>query len=243
MKAFEFDPQLRWLFCMTHPDDEISICATIRRLVQSGSEVYISWTHFTPERKAEALNVAEILGVPPERLYFHEGPDGKVCEEMPQLLESFRSMVNQVNPDRIACGAFEQGHLDHDATNLLVNRAFSGPVLEIPFYHTYLSRRPKMNRFATPEGQEILSLTREEQELKVKVAKLYPSQAIWRNLLLDELRRRIIARREEPLNRTERMRLQTHKDFLTPNLPASLAARVRRSRKWRRWEAAAQAIL
>jgi LmbE family N-acetylglucosaminyl deacetylase len=243
MKAFEFDPQFRWLFCMTHPDDEISICATIKRLTDAGNEVHVSWTHSTPVRRAEALRVAEILGVPQQRLYFHAGGDGHICDEMPHLLESFRVMVNDVQPDRIACGAFEQGHLDHDATNLLVNRAFDGPVLEIPFYHTYLSRKPKMNRFAEPEGQEILHLTYDEQCLKVKVAKLYPSTAIWRNLLLDEIRRRIIQRREEPLRRTERMRLQTHKDFLTPNLPELLAARVRRSRKWRRWEAAAQAIL
>ncbi len=187
--------------------------------------------------------MAGILGIPEQRLYFHNGGDGLICDEMPHLLESFRVMVNNIEPDRIACGAFEQGHLDHDATNLLVNKAFSGPVLEIPFYHTYLSRKPRMNRFADPEGQEILRLTPEEQCLKVKVAKLYPSQAIWRNLLLDELRRRIILRKEEPLRRTERMRLQTHTDFLTPNLPVRLAARVRASSKWRRWEEAAQAIL
>jgi len=243
MKVFDPDPRLRWLFCMTHPDDEISICAWIRRLTQAGNEVYMSWTHHTKVRRAEAIRAAEILGVPKDRLFFHDGGDSQVCDELPMLLSGFKTMVDDVVPDRIACGAFEQGHLDHDATNLLVNLSFTGPVLEIPFYHTYLSRKPKVNRFATPEGQEVLHLTEEEQGFKLKVAKMYPSQAIWRNLLLDEARRRVVGRRDEPLRRTERMRVQTHTDFLTPNLPKPLLARVLRSRKWARWEAAARAIL
>jgi LmbE family N-acetylglucosaminyl deacetylase len=227
---------------MTHPDDEISICAWIKRLATQGNEVYLSWTHHTPVRQGEALKTAKMLNVPIENLFFHGGTDGQICSELPQLLNSFGEMMEKVQAHRVACGAFEQGHLDHDGTNLLVNRSFGGAVFEIPFYHTYLNRRPKMNRFASPEGQEILTLSKDEQCLKVQVAKMYPSQAIWRNLLLDEIRRRLL-RGEEPLKRTERMRLQTHHDFLTPNLPAKLALRVRRSRKWSRWEAAVQAIL
>ena len=238
MKLFDPDPQLRWLFCMCHPDDEISICCWIRRLVQLGAEVYMSWTHHTEVRAREARYVAKWLGVAETHLFFHNGRDGRICEEMPDLVQGYQEMVRAVRPDVIACGAFEQGHLDHDATNLLVNRVFSGRVLEIPFYHTYLNRRPLVNRFADSTGEEILELTEDEQCFKVKFAKSYPSQAIYRNLVLDEIRRRIMRNPDRPLKATERMRHQTHFDYLTPNLPPRLAAKVVKSENWQRWQRA-----
>jgi LmbE family N-acetylglucosaminyl deacetylase len=243
MKAFDPDPKTRWLFCLTHPDDEISICAWIYRLCLGGNEVFLSWTHYTPKRKAEALKVANLLGIPEERLRFHDGRDGMVCDHISDLVPGFRHMISEIAPDRIACGAFEQGHLDHDATNLLVNQAFAGPIFEIPFYHTYLSRRPKVNRFADPANEEVLDLGEDERRFKLKFAKMYPSQAIWRNLVLDEARRRLVASHNEPLHHTERMRKQTHCDFLTPNLPEPLLGRVTASDKWARWESAVRAIL
>lgn len=241
--AFDDDPKLRWLFCMTHPDDEISICAWIHHLVNVGSEVFISWTHHTHTRKGEAIRAASLLGVQSERLRFLHGADGRVCEQMPKLLPEFKRMIEDIAPDRICCGAFEQGHLDHDATNLLVNSSFDGPVFEIPFYYTYLTRRPIVNRFASDDGQEIRPLSKTEQRFKVRFARQFPSQAIWRNLVLDEARRILTRPRAERLKQTERMRLQTHKDFLKPNLPPALADRVVRSSQWSRWEAAAKAIL
>ena len=243
MKIFDADPNLRWLFCMTHPDDEISICAWIRRLAANGNEVFISWTHHTPTRKVEGATAARMLGVPGDRLIFHAGEDGQICEQMVDLLPSFHQMVQGVRPDRVCCGAFEQGHLDHDATNLLVNKCFDGRILEIPFYHTYLNRQPIVNRFAQPEGQDVLLLKPEEQEFKVNFAKQFPSQDIFRNLVLNEVRRAVTNRKESPLKMTERMRLQTYKDFLNPHLPPTLAEKVRRSPKWARWEQAARAIL
>jgi hypothetical protein len=83
----------------------------------------------------------------------------------------------------------------------------------------------------------------EEQKFKVDFAKQYPSQTIFRNLVLNELRRTVIAPKEKPLRATERMRLQTHKDFLAPHLPEPLAGKVRSCAKWQRWEKAVRAIL
>lgn len=235
MIVFDTDKSLRWLFCMTHPDDEISICAWIRTLTRLGADVFISWTHHTQIRRVEAQRAAEMLGVPQDRLFFHGGTDGAICDQMPHLLEGFRSMVQQVSPSRVCCGAFEQGHLDHDATNFMVNASFHGPVLEIPFYYTYLTRRPIVNRFAQPDGQEIKPLEAEDQCFKIEMAKSYPSQGIYRNLILAEARRLVTRPRSDPLKATERMRLQTHKNFLEPHLPEPLATRVRGSRRWHRW--------
>ena len=243
MNPFDTDKDLRWLFCMTHPDDEISICAWIKRLTSQGIDVFLSWTHDTPRRQEEAKAAAQTLGVHSDRLFFHGARDGHVCDQMPQLLPGFEKMMEKVAPARVCCGAFEQGHLDHDSTNLLVNRSFSGPILEIPFYYTYLTKRPVVNRFAQPEGQEVLTLTPDEQCFKVAMAKSYPSQGIFRNLLMAEARRMVTSPRSEPMKKTERMRLQTHQDFLKPHLPEPLASRVRNSNRWQRWETAARAIL
>jgi LmbE family N-acetylglucosaminyl deacetylase len=228
---------------MTHPDDEISIGAWIKRLTTHGADVFISWTHDTPVRRKEARDAARMLGVRQNRLYFHHAPDQGVAERIGPLLGRFHQMVSDIKPDRICCGAFEQGHIDHDATNCIVNQVFKGPVFEIPFYYTYRTKRPIINRFATPAGQEILHLHPDEQQFKLFLSKQYPSQAIWRNLLLAETRQRMTRPRDARLKATERMRRQTHFDFLKPNLPEPLAEAVRRTPTWMRWEAAVKAIL
>ncbi len=237
MRVFTTDPALRWLFCMTHPDDEISVCAWICRLVRNGNPVFMSWTHSTPVREQEGRKVAQLLGVPKENLIVFRGTDGHLCEEIPTLLPKFREMIQRVKPDRVCCGAFEQGHLDHDTTNYLVSRSFDGPILEIPFYHTYLTRVQRINRFSDPEGEEILHLTPEEQRLKKRIARQYPSTNIWSVLLSYEAWQKARLKRIE-LAKTERMRIQVDCDYRKPNHPSVLARRIRCGRAWRRWRKA-----
>lgn len=234
MRAFDPDPKNRWLFCLTHPDDEVAIGAWIRRLTAVGAEVFLSWTHDTAVRMKEAFSAAELLGVKKERLFFHHAPDMQIAESIPGLKSSFEKMIHDVRPDRIACTAFEQGHMDHDATNYLINKVFKGLVLEFPMYHTYCDRIPILNAFAGQEGQEILALEPEEQAFKVMLAKQYPSQKFWRNVFWYEIWQAI---RFQPriLKKIERMRIQTHRDFLSPNLPEVGARKVLVSAHWRRW--------
>lgn len=234
---FDLDPNLRWAFCMTHPDDEISICAWIKRLVENGNEVFLSWTHSKPSRESEARAAATLMGLRQDHLKFFGARDGHVVDQIVELHDPFRAWFAETKPDRVCCGAFEQGHLDHDATNYIVNHAFRGPILEIPFYHTYLAKLQRINRFADSRGEEVRSLDREEQAFKKLVAKQYPTQNIWTLLLLYEVLQGSKLKRGE-LAQSERMRLQTHKDFLSPNLPPRLAGRVRGCEKWKRWEAA-----
>ena len=226
---------------MTHPDDEISVCAWIRRLAAAGNDVHISWTHSNQIRESEARAVALLLGVRSDRLHFLHGTDGQIPEEMPQLLPKFQALMAKVQPDRVCCGAFEQGHLDHDSTNLLVASSFDGPIFEIPFYHTYLTRFQRLNRFANPHGEEILNLNIDEQRFKTLIARQFPSQNIWSVLLWYELWHKA---RLKPMQlvQTERMRLQAPINYRRPNLPPRLAARVKRTPSWRRWKAAVRAF-
>jgi len=220
---------------MTHPDDEISICAWIKRLTSQGNEVFVSWTHSNDVREVEAQAAAHLLGVKPSHIRFFGAPDKVVVDEIPELRQPFYKMMREIRPDRVVCGAFEQGHLDHDATNFLVNTTFDGPVLEVPFYHAYLRRFQRLNRFANPAGQEVIGLSRDEQRFKKHVARQYPSQRIWSNLVWYEIYQGVRLKSIE-LPKTERMRLQTHRDWFSPNLPEPLRSRVLRCPNWRRWE-------
>lgn len=233
MLAFDPDPAVRWLFCMTHPDDEISICAWIKRLTSAGAEVWLSWTHATDRRRAEAESAAEALGVPLTRLFFHGATDGFVCSEMVQLLPSFDAMIAKVRPDRIACGAFEQGHLDHDATNRLVHQAFDGPVFEIPFYYPYLTKLPRVNRFEDAASGEMINLSKAEARFKLDYAKRFPSQRIFTNMVFANMRAMLTG--DGSLVRTERMRRQTWTNFRQPQHGSRLAAKIRESEEWQYW--------
>lgn len=234
MPLFDPDPSQRWLFCLTHPDDEVAISAWIRRLVQSGAPVWLSWTHYNEVREREARAGAEWIGVPQDRLLFHSGADGRICEQMGDLLGGFREMFERVRPDRVVCCAFEQGHLDHDATNRIVNEAWAGPVLEFPMYHTYLIAMQVIGRFADPAGEETLTLTAEERRWKVALLDRYPSQTIKRNAVWYQRLAWLVGRQSDLLSQ-ERMRQQTHRVFETPNLPEPLRSRVERSDPWQRW--------
>ena len=219
---------------MTHPDDEISICAWIKRLTANGNEVYLSWTHSIPVREAESRQVAKMLGVPEANLYFHEATDGKVCTEFVDLLPQFRKMIDDVQPEVVACGAFEQGHPDHDTTNVLVNLAFSGEILEIPFYHTYAVKLQTMNEFSDPTGQSVLHLTPEEVRLKRTVAKQFVSQNIWQVLFWFEMWQAFSGRRVN-LSSREIVRAQKHTLFRVPNHPRAIASKVEQCKTWQTW--------
>jgi LmbE family N-acetylglucosaminyl deacetylase len=240
MRLFDPDPNLRWLFCMTHPDDEISICAWIRRLTEAGAHVSMCWTHTAPHREFEARAVARLLGVEPDNLSFLNAPDRDICSLLAELLPLMRQVVAKSRPDRIVCGAFEQGHLDHDSTNWLVHRAWNGPVLEVPFYHAYHTRLQNMNRFAQNPSGDVLRLLPHEARFKRHVARQYPSQNIWTILLWHEVWQ-AVRLRPARLSTRECMRLQTHKDFTVPNLPPKLAAKVLKTPAWKRWVSSVEA--
>lgn len=197
----------------------------------------MSWTHSTPVREAEGRAAAKVLGVPEDRLTFWDFPDGDVVDHLTPLCEKMKSLVEKVRPDRICCGAFEQGHLDHDSTIYAVCQNFDGPIFEIPFYHVYLSKVQKLNRFATPGPEEVLMLSDKEQRFKKDFAKLYPSTNIWSCLFWYEVYQAIRFQPVE-LAKTERMRLKVHCDFKQPNHVGRLLTRVQNSDRWKRWLAA-----
>jgi LmbE family N-acetylglucosaminyl deacetylase len=237
MSAFDLDPAIKWLFCFAHPDDELSIVGWISRLVQNGNEVHIAWMHSNPVRERESRLVAKELEIDQDRLRFFGATDGSVISESGSLIPRFRKMLAEIEPDRVACGAFEQGHIDHDATNFIVNQCFDGSIFEVPLYHTYATRIQRLNRFSQPLGEELLNLGARERALKKSLAKRYPSQRIWKILFWYELISTATFRPPR-LAATERMRLQTHRNWLAPNHPEPLREAVAQTQSWLRWQEA-----
>jgi len=233
MTLFDYSRR-RWLFCMTHPDDEISICLWIKKLVDNGNEVFLSWTHSNAIREAEARKVSALLGVPEENLVFHSASDGVICKEFADLLPKFAEMMGKVQPDVVVCGAFEQGHVDHDTTNVLVNMTFKGDVMEVPFYHTYMTRFQEMNVFSDTSDQSILVLEKGEASLKRTIAKQYRSQNIWSVLFLFEAWQ-VLRGRQIQLAKREVMRVQQHKMFRIPNHPSYIVSALEKNETWQWW--------
>ena len=235
LKVFDLSIK-RWLFFFTHPDDEISIVAWIKRLCDSGATVHCAWTVSKPVREAEARAMVGSLGVPQENMHFYDAPDGDACDHIPEVIQFANGVIETAQPDRIALGAFECGHIDHDSTNFAVAHANQQrvPMFEIPFYHTYLTNVPVINRFADPSGEELIQLSPTEQTLKVRASRAYKSQNIG-SLLFWYTALNLGKLKPAALCKTERMRLQLCFDYLTPNLPPKLCAAVQQSEKFRRF--------
>jgi LmbE family N-acetylglucosaminyl deacetylase len=242
MRAFEVGQGERVLFAFTHPDDELAVAVFMRRLAQQGTEVRALWTHSTPVREAESRAAMREVGFAQETLTFFDAPDGNVIGSVRKLRDGVCRIVTDFKPTRVVTHAFEQGHIDHDATNLTVNLCYDGPVFEAPYYHTYLTRFPVLYKFSNPQGEEMTDLTEDERRLKKRMTRMYPSQTLRRNVIVYDLLHALTFRRP-PLFVSERMRLQTHTDFLCPNHPEPLASRVRASETWQRWEREAEALL
>lgn len=236
-KAFDTGVK-KWLFCFTHPDDEISIIAWMKRLVDSGADVYAGWSVSNPIREKEAVAMMNLIGIERDNLFFFDMPDGDACDHFRKLAESWEWAIKVADPRRIVVGAFECGHIDHDTTNAAVYEASKGsiPMFEVPFYHTYLTKIPVINRFADPVGEEVIALGAEDRKLKVAASRAYRSQNIgsllrWYSILG-------FCKLSPPrLEQSERMRLQTYFDYSIPNLPDPLRTRVESSAKFQRFKA------
>lgn len=237
MNLFDPDPNKRWLFVFTHPDDELAIAAWVHRLASRGIEVSAAWSVANAVREGEARNSMRDLGVRDDALFFFEYPDGNACEHLVEMTESFRSVIGERKPTDIVVCAFECGHLDHDSTNFAVCTAAAATgarILEYPLYHTYLTRFPILNRFADAGDEEQLPLTKDERKLKWKIARNYPSQNI-ASLLIWYRVAGAVGLRPSGLRERERLRLRKETDYLSPSLPPKLATKVVKSPKWGRW--------
>ena len=225
------DPSNRWGFIFPHPDDEIAIIGWMSWLVSHGIAVSAIWMHSTPIREAESRVVMARAGV--SDLTFLQAPDGELTETWrtfePELATWLRSRVI-THPVTVA---YEQGHLDHDVTNWLVNRNAGVPVREVPLYHPYSRKILRANTFAGQGNADTRALSSDDFHLKCSLLSSYPSQRIGSILRTYRAVHRLLGN-PDPF-RTEKMRIQTWTDFAAPNHADPLRQEILKSPRWSRW--------
>lgn len=234
---FNLDLKGTWLFCFAHPDDELAVAALMRRACQAGVDVHVVWSHSRPYREQESRAVAAEIGLRQENLTFLDGEDGTICHQIEDLLPKYRALMAQVSPHHVFTGAFEQGHLDHDATHFLARQTAPCPVSEFPLYHAYYRWYQTLGRFSNPGPAESSALSEADVQFKKHIAKMYPSQKIWRVLFWYEVLHRVTFRPSHILE-TEYLRPASVVNWLAPNHPEELARKILKSEKWQRWIAA-----
>jgi len=232
----DITPGSRWLFVFPHPDDELAVLAFLRRLRMLGAQVTSVWMHSTPFRKAESLRVLTKIGFPTKDLYFFEAPDGELCDQLDVYAPLLDDLIQAVQPDYVVTCAFEQGHLDHDATHFLVRRlAGSIPVLEFPLYYSYHAPKLQwMNQFSMFDADHYLPLDEHEIALKKRMARAYPSQNIWRTLCTYHVVCAILGRPARLAYR-ELLRPAAHYDYRQTVHQGIRGWLVQRTRHWTRW--------
>ena len=239
LRCFDDNPAHSWTFFFAHPDDELAVGAWMNHLVKIGCEVRASWAHCSAVRREESLAAMEIVGLLPVELAFGTLPDGQFDRNMIDLDSWVRDVVERFPADRYVSVAFEQGHLDHDSLNLMVNR-WTGPAhLEFPMYWHYARTWQRIGEFADPSGEEKWALSPDQADMKRHMLACFESQTVARNVAAYELFARLTGQ-DSPLFLTERLRQVATRDYLQPVHREPIRSRILRSRRWARWEEAAK---
>jgi LmbE family N-acetylglucosaminyl deacetylase len=107
----------------SHPDDiELGCGGTLARHVSSGDEVHMlvittgeSGPGEVSARVHEQIAAAEILGVPPEHLFWGELPDGRVSNYELELVHTIERVINQTRAEVVYTHGCMDSHQDHRA--------------------------------------------------------------------------------------------------------------------------------
>ena len=107
----------------SHPDDiELGCGGTLARHVSSGDDVYMlvittgeSGPGEVSARVMEQIAAAEILGVPLERLFWGELPDGRVSNYELELVHTIERILTQTRAEVVYTHGNLDSHQDHRA--------------------------------------------------------------------------------------------------------------------------------
>jgi LmbE family N-acetylglucosaminyl deacetylase len=127
------------LFLLAHHDDEVFCAARIERARRQGRRIRLLWATaggFAPaaRRRREGRAVAHLLGLAADEHLSLGLPDQGAIDHLPQIAEALRSLMEGVAG--VCVPAYEGGHPDHDAVNLVAARVCAGgpPVEEFSLY-------------------------------------------------------------------------------------------------------------
>lgn len=186
-------PLHRPLVLAPHPDDEAAGCGL---LLQRSSEPAVAFLtdgaprddHFwkackTREeyaqlRRREAQAAVTLQGA---RAFFCEQVvDQELFRNLEAVQRWLDALVAEIGPSALVAPAFEGGHPDHDAANLLafvVGQSRDVPVWEFPCYHRSVDGALVHQVFrATAGGEVVLTATPAEWDCKLRMYAAYASQ-------------------------------------------------------------------
>lgn len=150
----------RPLVIYAHPDDELIGCSALISDMKAKVNIVYATDGMplqkkTPEyylpdtayefgesyrclREKEAVSALKELGFTSrERVYFLGLSDGELLENMKELANHVRRLIDKIVPDLVVLGAYEGAHLDHDLLAYAVWQATDGrniTICETPLY-------------------------------------------------------------------------------------------------------------
>jgi len=185
----------RILILVPHPDDEVVGCAVAaRRAVLAGRAVlalYLTtgvpprellwpwqrrhYAALVARRRAEAEAAAALLGILP--VGFAQLPARRLKSALAPTLRRIEEVIAERRIEEVWTPAFEGGHQDHDATNLIASRL--KPRVGVSEFAEYHAAGGKIasQRFVSRQGDEReLVLSAEEAAFKRRALALYRSE-------------------------------------------------------------------
>ena len=175
---------MRVVFVFAHQDDEIAFVSRIRYSIARGDRVScVCLTDGALEvaasvRDEESNRVLAMLGVPPLIVDQDRIADGALPEHMDRALAFLERVLKDV--DEIVTLAWEGGHVDHDAAQLVAAvfaRKRNIRCLEMPLYNGERMRGPFFRVFnPVGDGWTSRKLTRREHIANILLARCYRSQ-------------------------------------------------------------------
>ncbi|MBV8518614.1 MAG: PIG-L family deacetylase [Acidobacteria bacterium] len=203
------------LFVFAHQDDEIAFASRISYALRNGRAVSCAYLTDgegkgipSATRDRESRRVLAHLGVDLARVHFigseERIPDGKLVEQLDRALALLDARVTEA-VDEIYCLAWEGGHADHDASQLVAaafaaRRGVLAKCYEMPLYHGHRLPGPLFNTLAPLRvggpwtGRQI---TLREAFGIALLCRFYDSQrATWMGLLPEALIRLALGQRE-----------------------------------------------
>ena len=127
------------LFLLAHHDDEVFCAGRLDRARRQGQPIRLLWATaggFAPagRRRREGEAVARLLGLVEDEHVSLGLPDQGAMDHLPEIAAALRSTLQGVTS--VCVPAYEGGHPDHDAVNLVAARVCAGgpPVDEFSLY-------------------------------------------------------------------------------------------------------------
>lgn len=171
----------RYLFLFAHPDDEVLIAGTMRRLLTGGARIHAAWItsgdYFggRDHREGELSTAMSILGLEKERVRLLRLPSLGLLTELHGYSELVSDLMTEVRPDVVFVNAYEGGHPDHDAVNFLASEALrrsglESALFEFPLYNgsgPVYSWRWRINSFP-PGGPPVLYMRLDADAIQCK---------------------------------------------------------------------------